>query len=167
MRKTIIFKEFCWKKGARTAMVCLKCAEAGLSMGVDFSLTLLHPSPSAQWPDSALGLWCIKHTHVHAHKQTCTLLHLHSVYTDMQQNLYSYKKYISLQWNLYSFCSHAHLHTHTNTHRQTHTLSILYAHTDMYIFSSASKEPEPGNDRVSFYVREKRNERERAHCLSL
>lgn len=39
-------------------------------MGVDFSLTLLHPSPSTQWPDSALGLKCIKHTHAHAQKHT-------------------------------------------------------------------------------------------------
>lgn len=39
-------------------------------MGVDFSLTLLHPSPSAQWPDSTLGLECMKCTHAHAHKHT-------------------------------------------------------------------------------------------------
>lgn len=36
-------------------------------MGVDFSLTLLHPSPSAQWPDSTLGLECMKCTHAHKH----------------------------------------------------------------------------------------------------
>lgn len=41
----------------------------------------------------------------------------------------------------------------TYTHKHTH--SVSYTYVRMYILSSASKEPGPGNDLVSFCVREK------------
>lgn len=34
-----------------------------------FSLTLVFPSPSVQWPESVLGLWCIEQR-THAHSRT-------------------------------------------------------------------------------------------------
>lgn len=103
----------------------------GLSMGVDFSLTLLHPSPSAQWPDSALGLWCVKHTHAHAcaHPQTtCTHFHSVSVYARMcKKPLFILEGYL-MENESHINSAAMHIYTHTHTHTQCRLRTFVYVY---------------------------------------
>lgn len=96
------------------------------------SLTLLFPSPSVQWPNSALALWCIEQ-HVH------TSAHTHVFCLRTKSIRHSSKKIKAI---LIIPAAFVHAHTHTMQKRRQSKGAVALC------FCSASKETECENDWV-------------------
>lgn len=143
-------KTFFWKWDDVPVIVCLKCVSVGGRV-IDGWRFLINSPPSFSF--HSMARLCTRslvyHTRMHTHASAnlhiqCMHKHARGLYAYYKHTSYKVRAILILQR-----CTFA----HTNTHNEL--CVCLY----MDIFFSASKEARPGNDWVSFCVREKGNGR--------